>query len=49
MRRVSSHRNIVRLIEVVVSSPSKVCLVMEAAAACRGDLMEMIAASPAGR
>lgn len=49
MDRVSSHANIVRLHDVVVKSPSKVCLVMEAAAASRGTLMETITAAPEGR
>ena len=49
MDRVSSHNNIVRLHNVVVVSPSKFCLVMEAAAGSRGNLMETIAAAPDGR
>ena len=49
MDRVTSHRNVVHLIKVMVRSPSNVCLVMEAAAASRGNLMETIAAAPGGR
>eukprot|EP00752_Nemacystus_decipiens_P010543 g9388.t1 len=49
MDRVASHPNVVRLVDVMVRSPSNVCLVMEAAAASRGNLMETIAAAPAGR
>ena len=49
MDRVASHHNIVHLIEVVVSPPSIVRLVMEAAAASRGSLVEMIAAAPERR
>ena len=49
MDRVASHSNIVRLVDVFVRSPSNVCLVMEAAAVSRGNLMETIAAAPEGR
>ena len=49
MDRVARHHNIVRLDDVFVRSPSNVCLVMEAAAASRGNLMETIAAAPEGR
>eukprot|EP00903_Cladosiphon_okamuranus_P017332 g15969.t1 len=49
MDRVSSHANIVRLHDVRVISPSKFYLVMEAAVASRGDLMETITAAPEGR
>ena len=49
MDRVASHPNIVRLHDVFVRSPSNVCLVMEAAAVSRGNLMETIAAAPEGR
>ena len=49
MDRVASHHNVMRLITVRVRSPSNICLVMEAAAACRGNLMETITAAPEGR
>lgn len=49
MDRTASHNNIVRLHDVVVKSLSTVCLVMEAAAGSRGNLMETIAAAPDGR
>ena len=49
MDRVASHPNIVRLLQVVIRSRSIVCLVMEAAAVSRQDLVETIAAAPGGR
>ena len=49
MDRLSSHTNIVRLHDVTVKSLSRVCLVMEAAAASRRTLMEVIADAPDGR
>lgn len=49
MDRVASHQNIVRLVDIVVRSPSNICLVMEAATASHASLMETIAAAPEGR
>lgn len=49
MDRISFHHNIVRLVEVMVRSPSNVCLVMEAAAGSRGNLMETISAASNGK
>lgn len=45
MDRTGGHPNIVRLVDNVVSSPSKVCLVMEASAVSGDDLSEIIRAS----
>lgn len=49
MMRITPHNNIVGLVDFVARSPSNVCLVMEAAAASRRNLMETIAAAPEGR
>ena len=49
MDRVAPHRNIVRLVDVMVKSPWNVCLVMEAGAVSRGNLVEAIASAPEGR
>lgn len=49
MDRVISHPNVVRLLEVKKVSPYTVYLVMEAAAASRGSLMELIVTAPQGR
>jgi len=49
MSRVTPHRNVVHLLKVEVASPLHVCLIMEAAAASRGNLAETIAAAPGGR
>ena len=49
MDRVIPHPNIVLLLEAMKTSRRQVCLVMEAAAASRDDLMATISAAPEGR
>ena len=49
MDRIIPHPNVVRLLEVSRASPSGACLVMEADAIARSDLMHTIASSYGGR
>lgn len=49
MDRIIPHPNVVRLLEVPQASPAGACLVMEADALSRGDLMQTINAAPKGR
>ena len=49
LTRIGHHGHIIQLVDVLIDNPSRVVLVMEAAAASWPDLIGIISAAPEGR